>query len=336
MIEHFPDCDIFCQVVDNYGDIGFSYRFARMYKKRHPEATVRLFVDKPDTLKKIRGTEVEILILPSTSVPDKIAPLIIETFGSNIPDIYKKYIIRDTRLWINIEHLSAENWTVELHGKESPQGIPGLKKLFYMPGLQPGTGGVLTDFQAPSKDENIISLFTYTQDFSQFFQACTELPSMQFLIFDQYTQKSLACDSPAYPQHTFVMSPFVSQDKYDGILASSRLNFVRGEESLIRAILAGKPFLWQAYLQDNDYQLVKVDAWLEMFQKFFSSPDIFNIYRVITRAWNGDSTALAVDNWRVFLQNLPAIGLAAQAFGRYLRQSCDMGLLFDQFITQNW
>jgi hypothetical protein len=335
----FPDLDIFCTVVDNYGDVGFSYRFARSYQERHPQTQVRLFVDKPEALKKIMDPVAaknfsQLHIYPFIDIPTTAAPLVIETFGSNIPEAYIEKMKTDTKLWINIEYLSAENWITTVHGQASPQNNPGLKKLFYMPGFSAKTGGVLTDFTAAvTATTNTISVFTYRQDFSVLLK---NLPPSRLLIFDTYAQDILSLQQNQFPQHTFIMQPFVTQDAYDTILAESKLNLVRGEESLVRAILSGKPFLWQAYPQDNDHQLVKIDAFLEIFKQYFAEPTLFAVYRTIMRSWNGDMTPLTVDNWRVFLENLPAIEIATQAFGNYLRQNCDMGLLFDKFITKNW
>lgn len=334
-MDNFPHLDVFCQIVDNYGDAGFSYRFARTYKRRHPQAIVRLFADKPSALDQLRINADGIEIYPFTYNPEKLAALVVETFGCQLPENYADRIKKESHLWINIEYLSAENWTANCHGKESPQGIPGLKKFFYMPGFTPGTGGILTDLQAPAVPQNTnnVSIFTYEQDFSGLLDA---LPPSQLLVFDKYSQNILSLQKNNYPQHKFSMEKMVDQDSYDNILTTSKLNLVRGEESLIRAILAGKPFLWQAYKQEHNYQLVKTAAFLEIFKPYFTDPAIFSVYAKLTQAWNGDFTAFAVDNWRFFLENLPAVESYTQAFGKYLRQSCDLGRSFDQFIKQNW
>jgi len=40
---------------------------------------------------------------------------------------------------------------------------------------------------------------------------------------------------------------------------------VRGEDSWIRAIWAGKPFIWQPYWQTEDTHLIKLQAFLDTF-----------------------------------------------------------------------
>jgi len=46
--------------------------------------------------------------------------------------------------------------------------------------------------------------------------------------------------------------PFVAQSEFDELLAQYDVLFVRGEDSFVRAQLAGKPFIWQIYpTEDN-------------------------------------------------------------------------------------
>src|SRR3546814_17935720 len=77
--------------------------------------------------------------------------------------------------------------------------------------------------------------------------------------------------------------PFVEQNSFDRLLWSSDLNCVRGEDSLVRALWAGKPLLWQIYPQDDDAHLVKLDAWLAL------SPFGPEIKHLMT-AWNTANT----------------------------------------------
>ena len=67
--------------------------------------------------------------------------------------------------------------------------------------------------------------------------------------------------------------PFLSQEEWDKNLYAQDILFVRGEDSLSRACLSGKPFVWQAYLQDDNYQLVKVRALLERMRPHFAADD---------------------------------------------------------------
>jgi uncharacterized repeat protein (TIGR03837 family) len=59
--------------------------------------------------------------------------------------------------------------------------------------------------------------------------------------------------------------PRLAQTDFDRLLWSCELNFVRGEDSLVRAIWAGAPFVWQLYVQDDGAHRAKLDAFLDRF-----------------------------------------------------------------------
>ncbi|MDA8409221.1 MAG: elongation factor P maturation arginine rhamnosyltransferase EarP [Treponema sp.] len=64
--------------------------------------------------------------------------------------------------------------------------------------------------------------------------------------------------------------PFLPQEAWDEFILASDFAIVRGEESLARAALAGIPFVWHAYRQDGNHQLVKVQAILDRLRPFLS------------------------------------------------------------------
>jgi uncharacterized repeat protein (TIGR03837 family) len=45
--------------------------------------------------------------------------------------------------------------------------------------------------------------------------------------------------------------PYLSQTEFDHLLWACDFNFVRGEDSLVRALWAGQPFVWHLYPQDD-------------------------------------------------------------------------------------
>ena len=59
--------------------------------------------------------------------------------------------------------------------------------------------------------------------------------------------------------------PFVSQDEDDWVLSQCDLNIVRGEDSFVRAQLAGKPFIWHIYQQNDQAHEVKLRAFLNIY-----------------------------------------------------------------------
>ena len=158
--------DIFCHVVDNYGDAGVSLRLIKRLAHTHfsssdhftsSKDSFRLFCDQTELIKKLAGEDtlrdlsahgVEILdwnladkLTQEGSYPD----VVIETFSCTIPEVYNG-VIREKKppLIVNVEYLSAEPWTLEAHGLPS---IPGntwdLPRYFYYPGFTPNSGGLL-------------------------------------------------------------------------------------------------------------------------------------------------------------------------------------------------
>ena len=112
--------DIFCEVIDNYGDVGVAYRLAReLYKKWNKK--IRFVVNQLEEINLIRKDKDDIEIILFEDV-DKIlepADLIIETFGCNIPKSYMDKALENSKLIINLEYFSAEDWVDDFHLQES-------------------------------------------------------------------------------------------------------------------------------------------------------------------------------------------------------------------------
>jgi len=188
--------DIFCVVVDNYGDIGVTWRLARQLVAEHRQA-VRLWVDDLNTFARLcpgasptapqqwrEGVDVRHW---SPDWPGaEPADVVIEAFACQLPDAYIKAMASSGRriLWLNLEYLSAEDWVVGCHALPSMQP-DGLSKYFFFPGFEHGTGGLIREgdllarreaFQSdpalreaflesldlrPRPDARLLSLFAY-------------------------------------------------------------------------------------------------------------------------------------------------------------------------------
>ncbi len=148
--------DIFCRVVDNYGDIGVTWRLARQLVAEHG-AEVRLWVDDlvaltricPEAdaelaVQRLSGVEVCHWALAWQSIEP--ADVVIEAFACELPADYVAAMAASPTaiLWLNLEYLSAENWVEGCHGLPSMQGN-GLQKFFFFPGFTAGTGGLLRE-----------------------------------------------------------------------------------------------------------------------------------------------------------------------------------------------
>jgi uncharacterized repeat protein (TIGR03837 family) len=123
--------DLFCRVIDNYGDIGVCWRLARQLASEHA-AQVRLIVDV-------------IAWETSSSLPP--APIVIEAFACDPPDAYVHAMAANAikPIWINLEYLSAEAWIDDVHGLPSPHPRLPLTKFFFCPGFTEKSGGLIRE-----------------------------------------------------------------------------------------------------------------------------------------------------------------------------------------------
>ena len=144
--------DLFCQVIDNFGDIGVAWRLARQLVAEHG-CSVRLFVDDLNTFAAIcpeldpqtpvqcvAGVEVLQWVRQSTVAP---AAVVIELFGCHLDPLYRERI-GPQQVWFNLEYLSAEDWIEGCHLLPSPQP-GGAHKRFFYPGFTPDSGGLLRE-----------------------------------------------------------------------------------------------------------------------------------------------------------------------------------------------
>ena len=293
--------DIFCQIVDNYGDAGICWRLARSLSSLHGQE-VRIFCNDLPTLNLLASGSDEALshkidLQPweashsNARHPVQAPDVVIEAFGCDLPERYLAglFIAPVKPIIINLEYLSAEPWVSEFHAKASPQSH-GIPKYFFFPGFQDDVGGLLLDPIPPEGSEvaqlipkslksiwlklrpkaKRISIFCYPGaplrkwiedlgDLGENVDVLLAHGHVELLKF--YDEKPL--ELPANIQ-LFSM-PFVSQDEYDWVLSQCDFNIVRGEDSFIRAQLAGKPFIWHIYPQEDRAHEVKLTAFLDLY-----------------------------------------------------------------------
>ena len=281
--------DIFCQVIDNYGDVGVAYRLAREFKRVYPNKKLRFVINQIEELNLIRKSEdIEIILYKDISKIENSADLIIESFGCEIPKEYMDKALKNSKLIINLEYFSAEKWVDDFHLQESFLG-GNLKKYFFIPGLSEKSGGILLDneflerkkkveankeyylekFGIKEKYDLIGSVFSYEKNFDSLIEELKKLnKKVILLILSEKTQKNFIKyfdNSNNYDKIKFVKLPFFTYDKYEELLALCDFNLVRGEDSFVRVLLLGKPFLWHIYPQDENTHIKKLESFLEKY-----------------------------------------------------------------------
>jgi uncharacterized repeat protein (TIGR03837 family) len=148
--------DIFCTVVDNYGDIGVTWRLARQLVDEH-DLAVRLWVDDLNAFVPMcPGADatalqqwqhgVDVRQWPAEWLPVEPAEVVIGAFACQLPAHYVEAMRARPKppLWLNLDYLSAEDWVEGCHGLPSPQPN-GLRKVFFFPGFTEKTGGLLRE-----------------------------------------------------------------------------------------------------------------------------------------------------------------------------------------------
>ncbi|WP_248916230.1 elongation factor P maturation arginine rhamnosyltransferase EarP [Pseudomonas moorei] len=148
--------DIFCTVVDNFGDIGVTWRLARQLVTEHSLA-VRLWVDDLRAFERLcpqidihasqqwqQGVEVRQWM--SDWQPTEAADVVIAAFACQLPGAYMEAMAEREKppLWMNLDYLSAEDWVVSCHGLPSVK-YKQVQKFFFFPGFTQGTGGLLRE-----------------------------------------------------------------------------------------------------------------------------------------------------------------------------------------------
>ena len=296
--------DIFCRVIDNFGDIGVAWRLARDLAARGE--TIRLWLDDASALAWMAadGMPAGICILPweAIAAEQAVGDVVIETFGCELPTAFvARMAAKPTPpRWINLEYLSAEPYVERSHGLASPQRN-GLSKHFFYPGFTPRTGGLLrepgllselADFNADRwlgtlgiqrhPEERVVSLFAYANPMlPALLNSLASEPTL-LLVCPGPAQTPVA-DRPGLRTHAL---PYLSQPDFDRLLWASDLNLVRGEDSFVRAHWAGKPFVWQIYPQADGAHEPKLEAFLNRFLAA-ADPGFAAQTRAIWRAWNG-------------------------------------------------
>jgi uncharacterized repeat protein (TIGR03837 family) len=357
--------DIFCHVIDHYGDAALCWRLARQLAQEYG-LRPRLWIDDLPTLAALvpnaqTGTCIEGVIIEhwhpaearlNQTTPHDVAPVVIAALGCTLPAGYRNAMRLRRPLWINLEHLSAEDWVAGCHGLASPKP-DGLTEYFFFPGFTEQTGGLfreahglaqrrafladprqahtfLSALGVPQKPStHYASLFCYSDsDIVTLLEVFAAQPEPWQLLVPSRDPP----DGPHHPHMRFI--PFVRQTDYDRLLWCCALNFVRGEDSFIRGLWAGQPIVWQAYRQPDAAHHAKVRAFTARWaQDATPEPTAARAWNSLMAAWNGlpqpSGTSLG-SALQATLAELPALQAAST---RWVAQQSRHPDLTQQLVT---
>ena len=365
--------DIFCSVVDNFGDIGVTWRLARQLVAEHG-AAVRLWVDNLLVFRALapaldpekpcqwlENIEVRRWLDPFTAAEP--ADVVVETFGCDLPQAYLEEMAKRSRppVWINLEYLSAEHWVENCHRLPSPHPRYPLIRYFFFPGFTPRTGGVLIEhgllaqrqaFQADpaamaaflagvgaspkSGQEQLISMFCYPEAPARALLEAWEgnAQPLRLLTFQgTAVARMFAGHGTAQPGALTVdVLPFLSQADYDRVLWACDWNFVRGEDSFVRAQLAARPMVWQAYPQTEKSHYLKIEAFLSRYLANSGPPAPLS---GLWRAWNGMTPGADLAGaWNACMAGQEAIAAGALQWVEALQETGDLVANLAKFCSE--
>jgi uncharacterized repeat protein (TIGR03837 family) len=362
--------DIFCKVVDNFGDAGVCWRLARILHREHG-LHIRLWIDDLATLRTLhpaldaaaprqQAGGITVCRWQETEPLPDDAAVVIEAFGCGLPDGYVAAMAASAHppLWIVLEYLSAESWVDEHHGLSSPHPRLPLPRYFFFPGFTPATGGLLreadlqsrrTAFDAAAfwrgmgfKDRGFTDVVENALKVSLF--AYDDAPVAELLVAMARDTRPVVVAVPGGTLLPAVRSffgvaaddngpwrrgalevhalPFLPQARFDELLWACDFNFVRGEDSFVRAQWAARPLVWQPYRQDDGAHQRKLQAFLARYDTGLA-PAAAAALGEFWRCWNGEPTGLGAA-WPALRAVQGDIGLHAGRWARDLASHADM------------
>lgn len=368
--------DLFCAIIDNFGDIGVCRRlalqlnreygwqvrlwvddltaFARLEPELHPQAAVQF----------LKGLEVRhwtdnatVGIIPGDRV--------IEGFGCRLPETFLQAMAKrqPAPVWLNLEYLTAEAWALGCHGLPSPHPRLPLRQYFFFPGFDPRSGGLLREHDLIARRDAFqqnqtaqasfwqqlgfpeamnatrrLSLFAYENTATHaLLQALKSGSDPVFLAVPEgraladvnhwigHTLK--AGDYRAEGNLRLAVLPFLPPEDYDRLLWACDLNFVRGEDSFVRAHWAGRPLIWHIYPQEDEAHRVKLEAWLDQCRRWL--PEAW-LQR--QRDWNYGHDY--IESWQRVFVDWPQIGAGSRNFCNHLAQQPDLAARLEDFCAE--
>ena len=231
--------------------------------------------------------------------------IIIECFQCGRPDWLEELLftekVPNIVNIIMLDYLTAEDYAESFHKLQSLTRSARVQKVNFMPGFTDKTGGLILDKPFLSalqkqnrpnpkaiKDTFNAIFFSYPRDWKPAIKAFNRFNrehcngSLNVMLakgagYESFLEAYKNFNNPDknLTSGDFCLTelPFMPQTEWDNLLTRTPLLFIRGEDSLSRACLCGVPFVWHAYPQTEEYQLVKVQALLERMRPHFSPED---------------------------------------------------------------
>ncbi|MCE2747050.1 MAG: elongation factor P maturation arginine rhamnosyltransferase EarP [Burkholderiales bacterium] len=316
---------IVCKVIDNFGDAGFSLRLAKaLVAMGH---SVDLFHDEPTTFQALypRHENNKLSLIDATGIDFEIQrlktpELILEPFGTSSEQTKFRFDSALKRLfpetpWLLIDYLSSESWVESFHLSNSADPSTGHVTTFFYPGFTDKTGGLIhCDYpthligKRAASDATSLNIFVFAYPNAPIRELIDSCNAMNTRGSD--LQIGLAGNAAAPEQGDCANAiPFVAQSGFDELLATYDVLFVRGEDSFVRAQLAGKPFIWQIYPTEDNAHAEKLACFFDLYSTGLGADCKLALWNCWL-GWNGIGSEPMPDfgkSWIALLPHLPEL-----------------------------
>ena len=308
---------VLCKVVDNFGDIGVVWRLccqlSNQIKKENFTSKINLIVDDlvsfnkicnsvdanksfqiVDNIKIFNWNDEKLCYDEFSKNDGENLSVILEVFQCGRPSWMEKILFEEklnrTVQIIMIDYLTAEKYAEDFHCLQSLTRSSKVQKVNFMPGFTNKTGGLIIDSEweqlCDYKNNKTLLCFTYDRNWDALANACKKSNYIEKVLIApgkgfENLKKSFYSNFIKDSNLKIEELSFMNQNEWDKMLKNCGVLFIRGEESMSRACLSGIPFVWHAYPQSDEYQLIKVRALLERMSVHFKCED----FKIIEKVW---------------------------------------------------
>ena len=311
-----------------------------------------LCLDKLENNFKVSIENINIVYWKNNNINYDNANCVINAFACKLPQHYQQTMPINIK-WIQLDYLATEEWADEYHGLSA--FINQHKRTFFTLGFTNKTAGlIIQDFaklninekhelskkyninykKSSKKLQKVINIFIFAyinstsiKEIQNLYNVCTYLnyelniymPDSVYNNFIEYIQNNNI-------NYYYIINviPACSQIDFDKLLQLFNILWVRGEDSFVRSQLTSIPMIWQAYIQENNAQLDKVNGFLKKYLDFFdkkhqeiikkiwlniNNSDVYyeSAWRNFILILNDKNYKNSLNNWNNHLKNLPKL-----------------------------
>lgn len=363
---------LYCTVVDNFGDVGVCWRLARQLVHEYG-LNVNLWIDDWQAARQMIGAlsdaeaaheVMDVRVRPWSQArvdEDCTGDVLIEGFGCTLPKATLAQLkAREHKpLWIDLEYFSAEKWVSDFHLRSGYDGEGGTARWMFIPGVQEHSGGLIRErdllaereaWQRSNNAQPFMQQHGVTVRKDEFNMLCFAYPQAPYTAWlhalkasgmhtslwlcGQYTQAAFKpINQDDYPSLHWHNLPFVAQPNFDRVLWSADVLWVRGEDSMARALWSGRPFIWHIYPQSDDAHHAKLAAWIDHYTQPFPKP-LRDALVEVHLLWNGIVPSSGFgDAWAALMAHWPDWQTYSRQRSQQLAESPDLARRLVTFIA---